>query len=119
MTTPHLETLEREGVTIVLLAQEYDNLDEPALEASANELLSLAQDVAPPRLVLDMTRTRFFGSAFLGCLFRVWRRLTKRGGTLTVCCATGVCREVLDVTHTGQLWKIYDSQDEAVEALKS
>jgi anti-sigma B factor antagonist len=119
MSQSDLEILKNDGVTVIVLGEQYDNLDEPALEAAAAELLEIAQSADPPMIVVDMGRTKLFGSAFLGTLFRVWRRLTANGGNLSVCCATGPCAEVLAVTQVDRLWNLFDTRDAAVESLKS
>lgn len=118
MSKSDLEISERDGVTVIVLGEQYDNLDEPSLLAAADELLEVAKTVDPPLIVIDMARTKFFGSAFLGTLFRVWRRLTARHGKLCVCSATGPCADVLEVTQVNRLWDLFESQDEAVESLK-
>ena len=49
-----------------------ENLDEEKLTAVSDLLLSLAKSIDPPRLLLDLSLTRFFGSVMLGVIFRVW-----------------------------------------------
>ena len=34
-----------------------------------------------------------------------------------MCCASGVCVDVLRVTNVEKLWGIYETQQEAIEAL--
>lgn len=118
MSQPDLEILKQDAITVVVLDEQYDNLDEPALEAASVKLLELALSVDPPLVVVDMARTKFFGSAFLGILFRVWRRLMTRNGRLSVCNATGACAEVLKVTQVDRLWDLFDNRDSAVESMK-
>lgn len=112
MSQSALETQEYDGVTVIILGEQYDNLDEPAL-------LEIARTADPPQIVVDMGRTKFFGSAFLGTLFRVWRRLTSRGGKMCVCSATGPCAEVLEVTQVNRLWDLHETREAAVESMKS
>ena len=119
MSQSDLETQECDGVTVIILGEQYDNLDEPSLRAAAEELLEIAQTSDPPLIVVDMGRTNFFGSAFLGTLFRVWRRLTSRGGKMCVCGATGPCAEVLEITQVDRLWDLHKTREAAVESLKS
>lgn len=119
MSESDLEILKQDGVTVIVLGEQYDNLDEPALEAAATELLEIAQAADPPLIVVDMGRTKFFGSAFLGTMFRVWRRLTTRSGKLCVSCATGPCAEVLQVTQVDRLWNLFETREAAVESLIS
>jgi len=117
MNQSDIEVLEIDGVTIAVLDIEYDNLNEEQLAAAADRLLNLAKTIDPPKLVFDLSRTRFFASGFLGVIFRVWNRMKLRGGTVAMCCASGVCAEVLKVTNVEKLWGIYETQPEALEAL--
>lgn len=108
-----------DDVTVVALHEQYDNLDTAELEAVAKDLLALAQSANPPLIVFDFAATKFFGSAFLGCLFRVWRRLITRQGKMACCNAHGICRQVLQVTQVDRLWPICDSLDAAVRSVKT
>lgn len=119
MSQSDVEILTQDGITIIRLGEQYDNLDEPALEAASLDILEAAKLADPPYIVFDMTETKFFGSAFLGILFRVWRRLTARKGKLSMCGATGPCAEVLEVTQVDRLWDLYETRDEAIASLKS
>ncbi len=119
MSQSDLEILKQNGVTVVVLGEQYDNLDEPALQAAAAQLLETAQTADPPLIVIDMGQTKFFGSAFLGTLFRVWRRLTTREGNLCVCNASGPCADVLQVTQVDRLWNLFETREAAVESLNS
>jgi anti-anti-sigma factor len=118
MATSDLEIVEQDGVTVVALGEEYDNLEELVLERASTRLLEIARSADRPVLLIDMARTKFFGSAFLGTLFRVWRRLSARNGRMAVCCATGVVAEVLDVTQANRLWTQYATREAAIEDLK-
>ncbi len=117
MKQSDIEVLEVDGVTIAVLGIEYDNLNEEHLSAASDRLLSLAKTIDPPKLVFDLSRTRFFASGFLGVIFRVWNRLSQRGGSIAMCGASGVCVDVLRVTNVEKLWGIYETQQEAIEAL--
>lgn len=117
MVQSDIDILDQDGVTVIVLGSEYDNLNEAQLEVTSARLLDIARDAKPALMLIDMSRTKFFGSAFLGTLFRVWNRLKARQGKLAISHATGICSEVLHVTHVHMLWQIFDSNDEAVQAL--
>ena len=96
----------KEGqVTVVALGPEYENLDEPRLDALTDVLLQVAETASPPIVVLDLSHTSFFGSAFIEVIFRMWNRLSE------------YCTEVLEVTHLDQLWETFDTRDAAIKAL--
>ena len=119
MSQSPLETTVQDGVTVVVLRENYDNLDDEALDADSELLLESANTVDPPLLLLDMSNTQFFASEFLGRLFRVWQRLKKRGGKLAVCSASDLCGEVLSVIRVDTIWTITKTREEAIEKLKA
>ncbi len=118
MAASDLEVIEQDGVTVVVLGEEYDNLEEMVLERASTHLLEIAKSAEPPLIVIDMAKTKFFGSAFLGTLFRVWRRLSARNGKMAVCSATGVVAEVLEVTQANRLWAQHATREPAIADLK-
>jgi len=118
MASSDLEVIKQDGVSVVVLGEEYDNLEEMALERASTDLLEIAKSAEPPLVLIDMTKTKFFGSAFLGTLFRVWRRLSARNGKMAVCCAAGVVAEVLEVTQANRLWAQHDTREAAITGLK-
>ena len=113
-----LHISKHDGVTVVALSREYENLDEDNLSELTDTLLAVAQNAEPPLVVLDLSSTTFFGTSFLGTLIRVCNRLRAReGGRLAVCELTPHCAKVLRVTHLDGLWDVFGSQEEALSAL--
>jgi anti-anti-sigma factor len=119
MSNSTLECLVQDGVTVIVLNENYDNLDDARLKADSDFLLDAAHSVEPPLLVLDMSNTKFFASEFLGRLFRVWQRLKKRQGKLAVCAASELCGEILSATRVDTIWTITKTRDEAIEQVKA
>jgi len=114
--TPAVET--RDGVTVIHLGPEYESLDESLLDELRGAILDVAETADPPKVVLDLSHTKFFGSAFIEIMFRAWKRVDARGGTFALSGLTPYCAEIVEVTHLDRLWKIYPTRDEAVAALK-
>jgi anti-sigma B factor antagonist len=109
-----------EGVTVVTLGPEYENLEETELDTLKGALLEVAEKADPPLVVLDLSQLRFFGSALIEALFRAWNHLKARpGGRMSLCGLTSYCREVVEITHLDQLWSVFETRAEAVHALKS
>ncbi len=74
-------------------------------------LLKTAAEADPPLLVLDLSNLRFFGSGFIEALFRAWSVLDAcPGGRMSLCGLTAYCREVVEITHLDQLWRVFDSR---------
>lgn len=108
----------QDGVTVVSLGAEYANLDEDNLHDVSETLLQTARNADPPSVVIDLSHTDYFGTAFLGVVFRAWNRLRQReGGQLALSNPTPYCARILRVTHLNGLWDVYDSTDSAVASL--
>ncbi len=108
----------QDGVTVIRLGPEYENLDESRLEDLRASILEVAETADPPLVVLDLSHTKFFGSAFIEVMFRAWKRLDVRNGTFALAGLTPYCAEVVQVTHLDRLWNVYNDSENAVTALK-
>ena len=114
-------TVEKRGdVTCIVLGPAFENLDEQTLDSIRKTMLEQAEQADPPRIVIDLSHTRFFGSSFIEVLFRIWNRVNGLpGGRFALAGLTDYCIEVLTVTHLDKLWTVYPTLDEAVEALSA
>lgn len=112
--SPRVE--KRGEVTCIILGPEFENLDETVLDGIRPQLLETASKAAPPKIVIDLSHTVFFGSSFIEVLFRIWNRINGTpGGKFGIAGLTPYCREVLEVTHLDRLWKLYANLDDAVQ----
>jgi len=112
------EITKQDGVTILSLGPDFENLDERGLNDLKEVILDVANQAAPPLVVLDLSNTNFFGSAFIEILFLAWNRLNAReGGKFCISGLTPYCREVIEVTHLDRLWEICQTQEEGVNRL--
>ena len=110
---------EQRDVCIVQFDSQYHSDDGTAIENARDALTNDAITAAHSRVVVDLTGTAFFGSAFVGLLFALGRRVKKLDGRLAACGANEHCREVLEVTRFSQLCPIFDSRSEAVKSVIS
>lgn len=111
-----MKTRTEANVVIYELDEEYSSLNPPVLANLQNELFVAIADVDVPRVIFDMTRTKFFGSEFLELLFRVWHRTNRLGGKFAVANATGPALDILQTTHLDQLWPTFPTVAEALAA---
>ena len=119
MSHQSLSKKNKDGVTIVELGPEYENLEESLLDQIQAYLLETADEIDPPYLVVDLSRTQFFGSSFIEVLFRVWNRIKKRDGRFALCALRDYCDEVIQITNLDRVWGIYPDQDSAVDGINS
>ena len=109
----------QEGITIVEVDAEYDSLDVAKLNEFGDQLLSAVAGAEPPKVLLDMRRTTFIGSNFLGLLIRAWKRLRDRKGELALCQVNDVCGDVLRASKLDMIWQVFPDRDRAVAQLRS
>lgn len=114
--TPPAPSIQRHGdVTCIGLGVEFETLDETLLDRVRSSLLDAVSAVpAPPRIVLDLHHTKFFGSSFIEVLFRIWNRVNASNGRFAIAGMSPYCREVMAITHLDKLWTLTASVDEAV-----
>jgi anti-sigma B factor antagonist len=112
-------TIERRGdITCIRLGPEFENLDEQALDMIRSQILDAAAAADPPRVIIDLQYTSFFGSSFIEVLFRIWNRVNGiPGGKFGISGLSDYCKEVLEVTHLDKLWNLYPKFEDAVKDL--
>lgn len=114
--TPDIDV--RHGVTVVQLGPHYDNLSDSLLDELQDVLLECARTADPPKIVIDLSHTSFFGSSFLEILLQMWKELSEReGSAFALSGLNDNCAEVLNVTQLDSLWKIFATHQEAVDTL--
>ena len=105
-------------VTVIAFGPQFESLDEFTLDQIRDFGLEAAKAANPPKVVIDLSYTKFFGSSFIEVLFRVWNRVNGAGGKFALSGLTSYCREVLEITHLDKLWPMLPNADEAVAAIE-
>jgi anti-anti-sigma factor len=105
-------------VTVITFGPQFETLDEFALDQIRDFVLEAAKAATPPKIVIDLTYTKFFGSSFIEVLFRVWNRINGAGGKFALAGLTSYCREVLEVTHLDKLWPLLPNKAAAVASIQ-
>ena len=107
-----------QGVTVVRLGEEFASIYESDL-ARLERLRELADTVTPPRVVIDLSHTRYFGSSFIGFLMSTAGRLRDRGdGRLGISGVQPFATMALEATKADLLLGLFDSADDAVASLR-
>ncbi len=116
MANASLIEIEHVGpVTIIGLSARCQLIEDALLEPLGAELLDVARTAMPPQVVLDLSRTKFFGSGFIEVLLRVWKELQQKSDSRLVLCGVQTyCREVLEITHLDQLWPMVATREDAI-----
>lgn len=112
--------IEWHGNTVVVIpAASVESLQWDLVEQAADVVMEplATQDV--PMVVFDLTCVGYFGSVFLALILRCHKFLKRRGGELVLCGANEMARELLKITALDTIWAIYDTRQEAMQAVDS
>jgi anti-anti-sigma factor len=95
------------------------SLHEPEIAHETQELLDYINksDPAPTNLVIDLALGEYLGTAMLGAVVKLWKRVSQRGGRLALCNVSENVAQVLRVTKLHAIWPIYNSRDQALAAV--
>jgi anti-anti-sigma factor len=112
------QVIHQQDVTIVELDASYESIALDPLEQLGDLLFGEIAAMSPPRLVLDMTNTRYIDSMFIETVFRAWKRIQERKGKMALCCANEMCAQVLTITNLNKLWPVCATREEAIRVAR-
>ena len=112
--------IEWHGNTVVVVpAASVESLQWDLIEQAADVVMDPLGSEDVPMVVFDLSRIGYFGSVFLALLLRCHKFLKKQGGELVLCGVNEMARELLKITALDTIWAIYDTRQEAMQAIDS
>jgi anti-sigma B factor antagonist len=82
----------------------------------APDLYGLVEGQEHPRLVLNFEQIRFLSSAPIGVLVNLRQKAEATGGSVSLCRLDPDIREILRLTSVESLFRIYDSEQDAIDS---
>jgi anti-anti-sigma factor len=110
--------IERHGeIAVVTPSAKVEEMDEATIQQAARLVVqSLAQD-PPAGIVIDLSQVNYFGSVFLSFLLRCHARARRDGSEIVLAGASEPAHELLKLCDLETLWAIYDTRQQAMDAL--
>ncbi len=106
------------GETVVVVpASNVESMNWDLIEQAATIVMAPLQELEVPMVIFDLSEVKYFGSVFLALILRCHKFVKSKGGELVICGASKLARELLHITALDTIWAIYDSREEALEAL--
>lgn len=99
------------GCAVVHVGGEIDAQTVPAFDEAMTQAASLA-----PRVVIDLAQVTFVDSSGLGALIVARKSRRERGGAMSLVSPPPAVRRLLGSTHLNDVFVIYDSLAEAINA---
>lgn len=110
--------IERHGeIAVVVPSAKVEEMHETLIDHAARIVVEALREDPPAGIVVDLSKVNYFGSVFVSFLLRC-HALAKRNGTeIVLSGASEPARELLNLLDLETLWAVYDSRQEAIEAL--
>lgn len=92
-------------------------LDEPTIQAIAEQLFSLVDEQNQRKLCLNFNNVEYMSSAALGKLINLHKKLTGVKGKMAMCHVIPQIFEVFAITKLDKIFKIFPDEDQALASL--
>jgi anti-anti-sigma factor len=102
---------------VVIPAQNVEDMRWDLIEQAAEIVMTPLRKTQTPMVVIDLSEVKYFGSVFLSLLLRCHKYVKTRGGELVISGPSPMARELMSITALDTLWAIYDTRQEALDAL--
>jgi anti-anti-sigma factor len=108
-------TLEGDTAVVVPLA-DLCELRYQEIESAGQRVLAFVSRPQVKNVVIDLGRTSYYGSTALGFFVRLGKAICDRG-SMVFCNASALEKEILGIAHFENIWPIYPSREEALQAV--
>ncbi len=111
-----LRISENDGVTQVEFVDR-NILDEANIQAIGEEIGSIIEGAAEPKLVISFSNVDHLSSAALGALITINNKVRAKDGALRLSNIDPQIYEVFTITRLNKIFEIHDSTEQALESL--
>jgi anti-anti-sigma factor len=107
------------GKTLILnpLTQ-LGSLHEPEIAHETEDLLAFLNHSSSLNILIDLAQGTYLGTAMLGAIVKLWKRVALQGGHLALCNVSEGVLLVLRATKLQTVWPIYATRQEALAAME-
>lgn len=110
--------LEACGATLVVVPLfTFGRFAEGDLAAEWKEVLAATGGPTVRHVIIDLGEIPYFGSTLLNWIVQLWNQTKQKGGSLAICNASVIGREVLSTARLDIVLPIFDSRSEALASL--
>jgi anti-anti-sigma factor len=107
--------VERTGNTLILMPlANIGPLDYRKFEDEAQSVLKILDANEARNVVVDFTKTDYFGSDAINVLLRIWKSVKRLGGRMALCGLSRHEVEVVNATNLDSMWPICATRDDAL-----
>src|SRR5580765_8231052 len=120
MPLDHSFRIERHGeIAVVIPSVKVEEMHETLIEQAARLVVQSLREDPPAGIIVDLGQVNYFGSVFVSFLLRCHALARRHGSEIVLAGASEPARELLKLLDLETLWAIYDTRQEAMDALGS
>lgn len=110
--------IDRHGeIAVVTPSAKVEEMHETLIEQAARMVIQSLRENPPDGIVVDLSQVNYFGSVFVSFLLRLHSLAKKHGTEIVLAGASDPARELLNLLDLKTLWALYDSRQQALDAL--
>ncbi len=111
-------SIERHGeIAVVTPSAKVEEMHETMIEQAARLVIQSLRADAPAGIVVDLSHVNYFGSVFVSFLLRCHSLAKRQGSEIVLAGASEPARELLKLLDLETLWALYDTRQEAIDAI--
>ena len=109
------------GTTLLVSPHsELGSLRENEIHQELDVIMELLQRGPELRhIVLDFSGVTYLGTAMLGGIVKLWKKVCNRGGRMALCCVSAPVMDVLRVTKLHTVWPLHATREAAERSVQS
>jgi anti-anti-sigma factor len=112
--------IERHGeIALVTPSAKVEEMHETMIEQAAKLVVQSLRNDPPAGIVVDLSQVNYFGSVFVSFLLRCHSLAKRHGSEIVLAGPSEPARELLKLLDLETLWAIYDTRQEAIDALSA
>ena len=110
--------IDRHGeIAVVTPSAKVEEMHETMIEQAARLVVQALRNDPPDGIVIDLSHVNYFGSVFVSFLLRCHSLAKKHGTEIVLAGPSEPARELLKLLDLETLWAIYDTRQQAMDAL--
>ena len=110
--------IERHGeIAVVIPSPKVEEMHETLIAQAAKMVVNSLKEDPPAGIVIDLSHVNYVGSVFVSFLLRCHMLAKKQGSEIVLAGASEPARELLHLLDLETVWAIYNTRQEAIDAL--
>lgn len=113
------EIIHENDLIILTPITDLRELDFAATEKAAGRVFDLLEKKHAKHVVIDLSKTDYYGSTALGFFVKLHKRVAEQGGQMAMCNISKHELDVLKITKLDRMWPVCESREAAIETVRS